>query len=165
MSPLQYHVLWVAVALLAIAVASGFLTRWWRRRELRRRQAEQALDSLARYSEWVAAQRRGFGFLGEPPPSRCGLAALCAQQPRDFPALAPCMVPLLRVHARLLDFLWRQHALRQIDTEAWLDSDHDRRFLALWAEHRAAVHSLAEALRAVAGEGLADPQPEAVFPA
>lgn len=165
MSPLQYHALWVALALLAIAVASALITRGLRHRELRRADAEQALDALARYSEWVAAQRRGVDFQGEPPPSRSPLAQLCALQARDFPGLAPFQVALLQVHARLLDFLWRQHAVRQADTEAWLESDHDRRFLLLWTEHRAAVHALADQLRAVAGELAADAQPEAVFPA
>lgn len=165
MSPLQYHALWVAIALAGIAVASGLITRWLRRRDVRRRHAEQALEALARYSEWVAAQRRAMGFLGEPRARHWPLATLLDVQRRCFPELAECVVALLQVHARLLDFLWRQHALRMADTEAWLVSDHDRRFLALWDEHVAAVHALAEQLRAVAGGVAQDPHPEAVFPA
>lgn len=165
MSLLQYHALWIAIALSCIAVASGVITRWLGWRELRRSQAEQALQALASYCEWLAAQRRAAAFHGEPPPERSPLARLCELQQAAFPPLCGATIALLRVHARMLDFLWRQQLLREADTDAWLESDHDARFLALWREHGAAVHQLADRLRERAGVPLADAQPEAVFPA
>jgi len=165
MSLLQYHALWIAIALSGIAVASAVITHRLRLRELRRLQAEQALEALARYCEWLAAQRRAAVFQGEPPPEGSALVRLCALQRSSFPQLCGPTVALLLVHARMLDFLWRQQALRDVDTDAWLESDHDARFLALWREHGAAVHELADRLRERAGVPLTDAQPEAVFPA
>lgn len=160
-----YHALWIAIALAGIAVASGVITHRLRRRDLRRDQAEQALEALARYCEWLAAQRRATAFQGEPPPDRSPLARLCALQQAAFPELCGATVALLLVHARMLDFLWRQQALRERDPDAWLESDHDAGFLVLWREHGAAVHALADHLRAQAGTPVADAEPEAVFPA
>ncbi len=165
MSLLQYHALWIAIALSGIAVASAVIAHRLRLRELRRLQAEQALQALARYCEWLAAQRRAAVFQGEPAPGASALVRLCALQQSAFPELCGATVALLLVHARMLDFLWRQQWLRDGDTDAWLESDHDARFLALWREHGAAVHELAERLRERAGVPLADAQPEAVFPA
>lgn len=165
MSLLQYHALWIAIALSGIAVASAVIAHRLRLRELRRLQAEQALEALARYCEWLAAQRRAAVFQGEPPAERSPLVQLCALQQAAFPELCGATVALLLVHARMLDFLWRQQSLRDGDTDAWLESDHDARFLALWREHGAAVHQLADRLRARAGVPLADAEPEAVFPA
>ncbi|WP_332816118.1 hypothetical protein [Ramlibacter sp.] len=164
MSTLQYHALWLALALAAIAVASGLIA--WRLSwgDLRRRQAEAALDALARYSEWLAGQRRAGLFAGDPPPGHSALVELRRLQQAGFPGLAAAMVELLEVHARMLDFLWRQQQLRTADPEAWLESDHDSRFLALWREHRLAVHRLAAQLRERAGELALDAEPESVFP-
>jgi hypothetical protein len=165
MSSLLYHALWIAIALTGIAVASGFIARRLRWRDLRRQQAEQALDALARYSEWLAAQRRSAAFLGDWPSERSPLTEVRELQQAAFPELASAMVRLLEVHARVLDFLWRQQCLRQRDPEAWLESDHDSGFMALWREHRLAVHQLADWLRGLAGELLVDAEPESVFPA
>jgi len=165
MSLLQYHALWIAIALSGIAVASAVITHRLRLRELRRLQAEQALDALARYCEWLAAQRRSAAFEGDPPAEQSALVRLCSLQQAAFPELCGATVALLLVHARMLDFLWRQQRLRDGDTDAWLESDHDARFLALWREHGAAVHELADRLRKRAGVPLADAEPEAVFPA
>ncbi len=165
MSLLQYHALWIAIALSGIAVASAVITHRLRLRELRRLQAEQALEALARYCEWLAAQRRAAVFQGEPPAEQSALARLCALQQAAFPELCGATVALLLAHGRMLDFLWRQQVLRDGDTDAWLESDHDGRFLALWREHGAAVHQLADRLRERAGVPLDDAEPEAVFPA
>ena len=164
MSALQYHALWLALALAGIAVASGLIARRLSWGDLRRHQAEGALDALARYSEWLAAQRRAIRFAGDPPPGQSALVELRQLQQAGFPELAAAMVGLLEVHVRTLDFLWRQQQLRATDPEAWLESDHDSRFLALWREHRLAVHRLAEQLRERAGELLVDAEPESVFP-
>ncbi|WBY03255.1 hypothetical protein PE066_06900 [Ramlibacter tataouinensis] len=160
MSTLQYHAVWLALALAGSAVASGVIARRVSRDDRRRRQAEQALEALARYCEWLAAQRRTARFAGD----GSALVQLRQVQQAAFPELALAMVELLAVHARMLDFLWAQQQLRAADPEAWLESDHDSGFLALWGEHRLAVHRLAEQLRASAGELAVDAEPESVFP-
>jgi hypothetical protein len=96
---------------------------------------------------------------------RSPLVQLRRAQQACFPELGAALVHLLEVHARALDFLWAQQLLRTRDLEAWLLSDHDARFMALWREHRAAVHGMADRLRALAGAGLLDSAPESVFPA
>jgi len=164
-SNLLYHALWVAVALALVAVASAMLTRRLRQRELRRHAAEEALDALARYSEWLAGQRRNAGFQGDRAPDASPLVRVRQLQQAWFPEQAAAMALLLEVHARLLDFLWRQQLLRVRDPEGWLESDHDGRFMALWREHRVAVHQLADHLRVRAGGLLVDAEPESVFPA
>lgn len=164
MSALQYNVLWVAVVLAGIAAASAWIAWRQSRRELRRRQAEDALDALARYAEWVARQRRVVRFAGEDPSGHAALVQARRLQQSGFPELAPAMVGLLEAHAQMLDFLWRQQQLRAGDPEAWLESDHDGRFLALWREHQLAVHRLATQLRACAGALAVDAEPESVYP-
>jgi hypothetical protein len=163
--PLLYHALWVAAALALIALASALIARRLRWSDLRRATAEQALDALARYSEWLALQRRTALFQGDRAAGSSPLAEVRRAQQASFPELAAALVPLLEVHARILDFLWQQQLLRTRDPEAWLESDHDARFMALWADQRLAVHGLAERLRRAAGEGLVDAEPESVFPA
>ena len=165
MHGLLYHASWIAVALVLIAGASAWLSILARVRGTRRRHAEEALDALARYSEWLAAQRRHPQFQGDPLTATAPLARVRALQQACFPELAPSMVELLEVHARLVDFLWRQHVLRLRDPEGWLESDHDRRFMALWREHSQVVHGLAECLRSRAGGLLVDAEPESVYPA
>lgn len=163
MPGLLYHASWIAVALALIAGASAWLSRRWRLRETRRQAAEEALDALARYSEWLAAQRHG-QFSGDRTDAAAPLARVRALQQASFPELAPVLVQLLELHARLLDFLWRQQLLQVRDPEGWLESDHDGRFMVLWREHRTLVHALAETLRRCVGELLVDAEPESVYP-
>lgn len=163
MPGLLYHASWIAVALALIAGASAWLSRRWRLRETRRQAAEAALDALARYSEWLAAQRHG-QFTGDRTDASAPLPRVRALQQASFPELAPVLVQLLELHARLLDFLWRQQLLQVRDPEGWLESDHDGRFMVLWREHRTLVHALAETLRRCAGELLVDAEPESVYP-
>jgi hypothetical protein len=155
----------MTAALALIALASAIITWRLRRREQRRIGAEDALDALARYSEWLAAQRRNAGFQGDRPPGASPLVQLRRLQQGTFPELAAPMARLLEVHAQVLDFLWKQQLLRVRDPEAWLETDHDDLFMALWREHRAAVHQLADLLRDHAGELMVDADPESVFPA
>ena len=163
MQGLLYHASWIAVALVLIAGASAWLARHWRLRETRRHHAEEALDALARYSEWLAGQRHG-QFTGDRTDASAPLPRVRALQQASFPELAPVLVQLLELHARLVDFLWRQQLLQARDPEGWLESDHDRRFMALWREHRDVVHALAQTLRRRAGELLVDAEPESVYP-
>jgi hypothetical protein len=165
MSSLLYHATWIAVALAVIAGASAWLSRRRLLRDLRRRHAEDALEGLAAYAEWLAAQRRSMAFQGDRTDAAAPLLRVRVAQQAAFPELAPALVQLLELHARLLDFLWRQQALRGRDPEAWLESDHDRRFMALWREHRDIVHGMAQRLRTQAGGPLVDAEPESVFPA
>jgi len=165
MSGLLYHATWIAVALAVIAGASAWLSRRRLLRDLRRQHGEDALEGLAAYAEWLAAQRRSGAFVGDRTDATAPLQRVRIAQQAAFPELAPALVQLLELHARLLDFLWRQQVLRTRDPEAWLESDHDGRFMALWREHRGVVHGIAERLRAQAGGPLVDAEPESVFPA
>jgi len=162
---LLYHASWIAVALAVIAIASAWLARRRLLRDTRREHAEDALEALATYSEWVAAQRRQAMFQGDRTDGSAPLVRVRGAQQAAFPELAPALVRLLEMHARLLDFLWRQQLLRTRDPEAWLESDHDGRFMALWSEHRDIVHGMAERLRSQVGEPLVDAEPESVYPA
>lgn len=164
MSGLLYHASWIGVALALIAGASGWLSHQWRRRETRRQHAEQAVDALARYAEWLAAQRRPGQFTGDRTDAAAPLAQVRAAVQAAFPEQLPALVQLLELHARLVDFLWRQHLLQLRDPEGWLVSDHDGRFMALWREHREVVHALADTLRGRSGGLLVDAEPESVFP-
>lgn len=152
-------------ALATIALASGVITHRLRWRDLRRQAAEQALQALARDAEWLAAQRHSPVFLGDLSPGSSPLVQLRQLQQAWFPGLAAAMVQLLEVHARVLDFLWKQQLLRVRDPEAWLESDHDSGFMALWRDHQLAVHRLAGQLREDVGQLLVDADPESVFPA
>lgn len=163
MTGLLYHASWIAAALALIAAASGWLSFQWRRRETRRARAQQALDALARYAEWLAAQRHAL-FNGDRTDPMAPLAQLRMALQASFPELSPTLVQLLELHARLVDFLWRQQLLQLRDPEGWLESDHDRRFMALWREHREVVHAVAETLRGSAGGPLVDAEPESVYP-
>jgi hypothetical protein len=165
MSNLLYHALWMAIALAGIAVASGLIARRLRLRDLRRRKAEETLDALARYSEWLGAQRRTANFQGDRSAETSALVQVRQLQQSAFPELSAATVQLVEMHARMLDFLWRQQLLQVRDPDGWLESDHDNRFMALWREHRVAVHRLADRLRSLAGELLVDAEPESVFPA
>jgi hypothetical protein len=59
-----------------------------------------------------------------------------------FPELAGDMADLMAVHNRLMNFLHTQQALWLRDPERWLESGHDRRFVALWRQHRLALEAL-----------------------
>jgi hypothetical protein len=80
-------------------------------------------------------------------PRRRALDEACAIRVACFPDLAGDMAELLAVHNRLVDFLDRQHQLRRSDTEAWLESDHDARFVALWHQQALAIRAMKEKLR------------------
>lgn len=150
MSSIVYYSLWLIAALVAIALLSATIARSLRIREVRRLKALDLLDALARYSEWVAAQRRTSFFHGA---GEDGLAPLeDARHIKQgwFPELATDMVEILMVHSRLLDFLWHQQTLRWKDPEAWLESDHDSRFLELWRQHRYAIEGVQIKLRSLA---------------
>lgn len=164
MTGLLYHASWIAVALAVTAVASGWLSFQWRRRETRRHHAEQAIEGLARYAEWLAAQRRPGQFTGDRHDAAAPLVQVRACLQACFPELLPALVQLLELHARLVDFLWRQQLLQLRDPEGWLVSDHDGRFMALWREHRDVVHALADTLRGQSGGLLVDAEPESVYP-
>lgn len=129
-------------ALLGIALLSWILARHQRRAELRRREAQRMLEALARYSGWVCAQRLAAVFQGEGPEAAAALDEACSIRQAWFPELAGDMAEVLAVHNRIVNFLGLQQALWLRDPEHWLESDHDKRFLALWRQHRAALEAL-----------------------
>src|SRR3954468_2405991 len=133
---------WLILALAGVAVLSWFLARHRRRHDLRSVQAEQLLRALQRYSEWVCAQRLAAVFQGEGREAAAALDTACTIRLAWFPELAGEMAELLAVHNRLINFLSTQRQLWLRDPEHWLESEHDKRFLALWRQHRFALQAL-----------------------
>ena len=133
-------------ALIVIGVLSWVLARYRRRSDLRRGQAQQLLQSLQRYSDWVCAQRLAAVFQGESAEAAAALDQACTIRVAWFPELSGDMAELLAVHNRLINFLGTQQALWLRDPEHWLESDHDKRFMALWRQHRIALQALLEKL-------------------
>lgn len=165
MSNLSYYLLWLAGGLLAIAIISAGITRHLRLRLLRRLKAAQVLDALARYSDWVAAQGRTAFFQGDAREEDSPLQEMRKINRQWFPELSVEAAEIFAVHARLIDFLWTQHMLRVSDPEAWLESDHERRFTELWRLHSRAVNEIAEKLTLVAGMSYLDHAPGETFAA
>lgn len=150
MSNIVYYSLWLVAALVTMALISAMIVRSLRLREVRRQKALVLLDALGRYSEWVAAQRRAAFFEGEGEDASAPLEEARRIKQGWFPELAGDMVEILVVHNRLVDFLWNQQLLRFRDPEAWLESDHDTRFLELWRQHRDALETVQMKLRSLA---------------
>lgn len=146
---------WLAAGLAIIAIASAAIARRLRLRLLRREKAMQLLDSLATYTEWIAMQGRAAYFQGAADVDS-PLQSMRNIQFEWFPELSEETTRVFEWHARLIDFLWAQQMLRLSDGEAWLESDHDERFLQLWRAHREAVEAMAETLTEISGA----PEPE-----
>ena len=148
MSTFAYYAAWLLVGLLLTALVSAFLTRTMRRRE----QALLLAEALARHSVWVAAQRSRTELDLRREDADSALQQASAVQSRWFPRLAPELGDVMAIDQRIEGFLITQHRLRIEDPEAWLESDHDERFMALWRDYLAALDRLNEKLRAVTGE-------------
>lgn len=142
-------------ALLAVGVLSWLLARHQRRQDLRRIQAGRMLRALQRYSDWICAQRLAAVFQGEGPEAAAALDEACTIRLACFPELAGDMAELMAVHNRILHFLGTQQALWLRDPERWLESDHDKRFLALWRQHRFCLEALLARLGEVASVHIA----------
>lgn len=137
-----YLASWLLAALAGVGLLTWLLARYKRHQDLRRVQAERLLQALQRYSSWVCAQRLVAVFQGEPPEAAEALDEACTVRMAWFPELAGDMAELLAVHNRILTFLGTQQALWLRDPEHWLESDHDKRFMALWRQHRYALQAL-----------------------
>ena len=142
MDSTTYLAAWLLAALVAIAILSWRLARHRRREDMRRLQAQRLLQALQRYSDWVCAQRLVAVFQGEDPEAAEALDEACTIRLAWFPELAGDMAEVLAVHNRLISFLSAQQAMWLRDPEHWLESDHDKRFLALWRQHRFALQAL-----------------------
>jgi hypothetical protein len=129
-------------ALVVIGVLSWLLARYKRRHDARRLQAQRLLQALQRYSEWIGAQRMAAVFQGEGAEAAAALDEACTVRLAWFPELAGDMAELIGVHNRLINFLGTQQALWLRDPEHWLESEHDKRFMALWKQHRNALQAL-----------------------
>jgi hypothetical protein len=136
-------------ALAAVGVLSWLLARYRRRHDLRRIQAQSLLQALQRYSEWVCAQRLAAVFQGEGQDAAAALDQACTIRLAWFPELAGDMAEVMAVHNRLMNFLGMQQALWLRDPEHWLESEHDKRFMALWKQHRFALQALLAKLEQV----------------
>jgi hypothetical protein len=144
-----YLAAWLTLAVGAVAVLSWFLARYRRRHDLRCLQAERLMAALQRYSEWVCAQRLAAVFQGEGREAAAALDTACTIRLAWFPELAGDMAELLAVHNRLINFLSTQQQLWLRDPEHWLESEHDKRFMALWRQHRFALEALQARLEKV----------------
>jgi len=144
-----YLAAWLLLAVIAVGVLSWFLARYQRRHDLRRVQAEQLLRALNRYSEWICAQRLAAVFQGESREAAAALDTACTIRLAWFPELAGDMAEVLAVHNRLINFLGTQQQLWLRDPEHWLESEHDKRFMALWRQHRFALEALVGKLERV----------------
>src|SRR6478609_9335677 len=149
MESTTYLAAWLLIALTGVAALSWSLARYQHRHDLRRLQAEKLLGALQRYSEWVRAQRLAAVFQGEGPEAAAALDTACTIRLAWFPELAGDMAELLAVHNRLLNFLGTQQALWLRDPEHWLESEHDRRFMALWRQHGFALRAVLARLERV----------------
>lgn len=165
MSNTTYYLAWLAAGLAIIAVLSAAITRHLRLRMLRRMKAAELLDALAGYTGWIAAQRRAAFFQGDAQEGDSPLREVRIIQRDWFPELSEEAAQLFDVHARLIDFLWTQQMLRLKDAEAWLESDHDTRFMLLWRLHRQAAQAASEKLRLLVCGGERGPEAESTFPA
>jgi hypothetical protein len=132
----------LAVALVVIAVLTAMLTRYRAHQDWCRVQAGRMQQALQRYSEWVSTQRLVAVFQGESPDAAAALDEACTIRMACFPELAGDMAELLAVHNRLVNFLATQQVLWLRNPEQWLESEHDKRFLALWRQHQYALHAL-----------------------
>jgi hypothetical protein len=145
-----YFAAWLLAALVLIGLLSAVLARTRGRQDLRRLQAEKLTAAVERYSAWVCAQRLAAVFQGESPEAADALDEACTIRLAWFPELAGDMAELMAVHNRLVNFLHTQQALWLRDPERWLESGHDKRFVALWRQHRFALEVLRQKLQQVA---------------
>lgn len=147
MDSTTYLAAWLLAALAGIGVLASLLARHKRNSDLRRMQAHRMLLALQRYSDWVGAQRLAAVFQGEGPEAAAALDEACTIRLAWFPELAGDMAEVMAVHNRMLNFLGTQQALWLRDPEHWLASEHDKRFMALWRQHRFALQALAAKLQ------------------
>jgi hypothetical protein len=143
MAAAGYYLLWLAAGLAVSAALSSALIAHLRMRELRRFQAVQLRSALAQYSQWIFSQRHAAFFDADI--QEVGTAfvrELCLLQQHCFPELAGQAREMLAVHEGLIAFMHAQDALRRQDAEAWIESDHDARFMELWRQHRAVTQSV-----------------------
>jgi hypothetical protein len=137
-----YLAAWLLAFLGVIAALSWALARYKRRHDLRLIQGHLLVQALERYSQWVCAQRLAAVFQGEGQEAAEALDQACTIRLAWFPELAGEMAEVLAVHNRIVNFLSNQQTLWLRDPEHWLESDHDKRFLALWRQHRFALEAL-----------------------
>ena len=99
-------------------------------------------------------------FQGEGPEAAAALDEACTIRMAWFPELAGEMAELLAVHNRMVNFLGTQQALWLRDPEHWLESEHDKRFLALWRQHRFTLQALLAKLEQATSARIQLPAPE-----
>jgi hypothetical protein len=146
-----YYLLWLAAGLAVSAALSSAIDAHLRMRELRRFQAVQLRDALAQYSQWIFSQRHAAFFDADVQEAGMALVReLCVLQRHCFPELAEHAREILTIHEGLIAFMRAQDALRRQDAEAWLESDHDARFMELWRQHQAVTQSVIRELGAFA---------------
>jgi hypothetical protein len=146
-----YYLLWLAAALLVVAVLSAAITWRVRFQVERRLKAARLLDAMAQYSGWVAAQRRLAFVWGDEQEIEPQLGELRNFAEDGFTALAPEFGEIFTLHTRLMNFLHLQQRQREGNLEAWLEADHEATFVELWRLQRRAVQAGAVELQRIAG--------------
>lgn len=142
MTPLAYHLAWMALGLLLAAALSGWLVARLRHRLQHAAQARGLLAALRLYALWLAAQRSGLAGAIERGPALAALRRAQALAGRLGPPLPAAMEQVLAGDAAIERFSRRQQALRWQDPEAWLDSDHEAQLGALWQRQEGALQAL-----------------------
>jgi hypothetical protein len=151
LSAAGYYLLWLAVGLVLSAALSAAITAHLRMRELRRFQAVQLREALAQYSQWIFSQRHAAFFDADIQEAGTSFVReLCELQQHCFPELAAPAREMLAIHQGLIEFMRAQDVLRRNDAEAWLESDHDARFMELWRQHQAVTLAVISELDAFA---------------
>lgn len=148
MNQLTYYALCLAAGLLLVALVSAGITWLMRRRE----QALVLMEALNRHAVWVAAQRGGLALDLRREEADAALQVASAVQSRWFRRLGPEFGSLMAIDQRIEGFLLHQQRLRYDDPEAWIESDHDGQFMALWREYVVAMEALTIRLRRATGE-------------
>jgi hypothetical protein len=145
----EYYLLWLVAGLVIVAIMSAVVVRHLRLRVLRRVKSAELLDALARYAEWVAAQRAAVSEADAPEDTALGEVRALAQE--WFPELSTETEKIFALHSQFIVLLSDQRLLRQRDPEAWLESDHDVQFMELWRSQLSAVQTAALKLEEVVG--------------
>jgi hypothetical protein len=159
-----YYALWLVAGLLVVAGISFAVALRWRRTVLRRAKAAELMRALSHYSDWVASQQRTAVVHGAASEGDASLRRVQALRQQWFPEFHAEAAQIRAVHEHLIEFLQSQFTLRMSDAEAWLDSDPDAGYMALWAQHQRATGQLAHRLTTATGVLVPGEFPESIFP-
>ncbi len=145
-SPFIYYALGLISGLLLAAAVSAAITWHLRRHALRRAHTLMLARALMRYAAWVAAQRGGAGLGPQRELADHALLDASRAQGRWFPQLRGELSGLLETDRQLERFVHRQRQLQMSDPEAWLESNHEKRFTDLLRQQDEGLERILERL-------------------